>query len=636
MRYNLDFDICAMLLLGILLFSYYYKFRGNVMKTQNRIYITMVWVALFLSISDLFCGFMQSYPKQESQLLFLVIKYAYFAMSIVIPFLYAKYNVLLTGKGSKARIKIMLYPVLIIEYIFLVLNPWLQGIFYLDSKGEYIRGKQMGILYVSMIYYLLFGCIHITRNKGFVTLGKRRALYGFAVLMLFPIVIQFLYPNLLLHGLGAAFCLLLVFFTIQRPQDLLNHTTGMLNKNVFIFDTKVKFQTEEKFVVISISLDDWGFLYKIFGVDFIQELLCDIAEYLNTIRENLNVYHVSERTFVFLISNADKINVEELLDELEKKFKSTWILGETELPVDASICFMECPRDKENVEGIMECLNYLERNESNLKEKVIYAKDFDVNDKKRRKEVQRAVQRAIKEETLQVYYQPIYSTVEKRIVSAEALIRLKDEKLGFISPEEFIPIAERDGSILKIGKFVLESVCQFMRNNRITEKGIRYIEINVSVVECMKQDMAEQVKNIIASHGLEPGQINLEITETAASDSPEMLLINMEKLVKKGITFSLDDYGTGYSSVGYIIDLPFRFIKLDKGIVWASFESNKAGIAFESTVSMIQKLHMNIVAEGVETKEQADRLTEMGCEYLQGYYFSRPLPEEEFLAYLEK
>lgn len=150
----------------------------------------------------------------------------------------------------------------------------------------------------------------------------------------------------------------------------------------------------------------------------------------------------------------------------------------------------------------------------------------------------------------------------------------------------------------------------------------------------MKQNMASRILELIKRYELEPGQINLEITETAAMNSPEIVGVNMINLVDYGVNFSLDDYGSGYSNINYLVELPFNLIKVDKNIVWSSFENERAGIALESSISMIRKLDYKIVVEGVETREQADKLTEMGCEYLQGYYFSKPLPEHEFLMYV--
>ena len=157
----------------------------------------------------------------------------------------------------------------------------------------------------------------------------------------------------------------------------------------------------------------------------------------------------------------------------------------------------------------------------------------------------------------------------------------------------------------------------------------------MSVIECMKHDMAKRVSDKIEKYGLHPGQINLEITETATVNSPQMLDINMRKLVEGGVQFSLDDYGTGYSNINYLINLPFHLIKMDKTIVWSSFKNDKAGIALDSSVKMIRKLGFHIVAEGIENAEQAAKLEDIGCEYLQGYYYSKPLSQNDFLNFLD-
>ena len=151
----------------------------------------------------------------------------------------------------------------------------------------------------------------------------------------------------------------------------------------------------------------------------------------------------------------------------------------------------------------------------------------------------------------------------------------------------------------------------------------------------MKQNMVQRVAEMLNKYGIDPAQVNLEITETAATNSSDIMNSNMQNLVDKGIAFSLDDYGSGYSNINYIINLPFHLVKMDKNIVWSAFDDERAGTVLESSVSMIQRLDLKIVAEGVETEEQKNALTRMGCEYLQGYYFSKPLPEKDFLSYLD-
>ena len=235
-----------------------------------------------------------------------------------------------------------------------------------------------------------------------------------------------------------------------------------------------------------------------------------------------------------------------------------------------------------------------------------------------------------------MFYQPIYSVEKKRYTAAEALIRMPITDLGFVSPEEFIPIAERNGMILEIGEFVFRTVCEFMVKEKVWEKGIENIHVNLSVVQCMQERLAQNFLDIMDGYELPCNRIHLEVTETAAVVSSECLSSNMNKLVEKGVQFALDDYGTGFSNATSLIQYPYDTIKIDKGVVWAAMENENAMKVLSHSVAMIKSLDMNIVAEGVETLEQANELTDMGCDYFQGYYYSRPVNGREFIKILNQ
>ena len=171
-----------------------------------------------------------------------------------------------------------------------------------------------------------------------------------------------------------------------------------------------------------------------------------------------------------------------------------------------------------------------------------------------------------------------------------------------------------------------------IHDERLSETTIEYVEVNVSVIQCMQSDFVETILSIMEKYDVKPEQINLEITETAEINSISVLKENVERLHEKGISFSLDDYGSGYSTLGYIHQFPFSIIKLDKLMVWDGFENDRGRITLKHTVGMIKDLNLHIVAEGVETEQQQKRLAEMGVDYLQGWYYSKAVPKEEFIS----
>lgn len=258
-------------------------------------------------------------------------------------------------------------------------------------------------------------------------------------------------------------------------------------------------------------------------------------------------------------------------------------------------------------------------------------------DEKRFRQVEKAIDRALEEpKNLEVYYQPIYSIKENKVIAAEALLRLFDEEYGEILPEEFVYVAEKNGKIVELGHAALERVCTFLAKETAQDCGIKYIEVNLSILECLREELPMEIEQILTKHGIAPEQINLEIKEGALLQKNPMLAKNMDVLMEKGIRFSLDDYGTGASALTYIITFPFEIVKIDRDVLWTAMASEHAMMALCASINMIKDMHMKIVVEGVESKEAAEKLKKMGCDYLQGYYFAKPLPEQQFMEYISK
>ena len=215
-------------------------------------------------------------------------------------------------------------------------------------------------------------------------------------------------------------------------------------------------------------------------------------------------------------------------------------------------------------------------------------------------------------------------------------MRLKDEELGMISPEEFIPVAEQTGMIAQIGDFVFTEVCRFLSSGAPQHAGLQFVEVNLSVVQCMDTQLPKRLVSIAESYGVLSSEINLEITESAMVYSMNTMRSVMEELTKEGFSFALDDFGTGRANLSYLQNFPFRIIKVDKSFLWAEGESEDNHVIFENMLSLIRGLRREAVAEGVETKEQRDMLISHGVEYLQGFYYSKPVPEQDFMKYLEE
>ena len=237
---------------------------------------------------------------------------------------------------------------------------------------------------------------------------------------------------------------------------------------------------------------------------------------------------------------------------------------------------------------------------------------------------------AIKHGEIQVWYQPQVEFKSGNIIGAEALCRWNTAKHGFIPPSEFIPALEEAGLIYELDCYVWETVCKDLK--RWNEQGKhRTVSINLSRADFAKaRDIPEHFKSLVQTHGLSPEQLHIEITETAYVDNPELLISTTQKLREYGFCVEMDDFGSGYSSLNMLKEVQVDRIKLDLRFLTETGDHERGRIIIGHIIKMAHSLGMEIIAEGVEKEEQASFLNSLGCGEMQGFYYYKPMPTEEF------
>ena len=289
----------------------------------------------------------------------------------------------------------------------------------------------------------------------------------------------------------------------------------------------------------------------------------------------------------------------------------------------------------ENTEDIFRFFSYVRATLSEERAKLILATDQMISKFKEKDIVEQETTNALLDDRVEVFLQPIYSNSDCRFTSAEALARIRRQDGSMLPPGKFISLAEENGQIVQLGERVFEKVCQFLTDIDITKCGLHYVEINLSVVQCEKRDLADRLISIAQKYQINPGFINLEITETASISARKALLENMKKLIDYGFSFSLDDFGKGESNLMYVVEMPVSIVKLDMDLSKAFFQTPKAKQVVRAVISMAHGMGLRIVSEGIETEEEAKAMRQEGIDYIQGFYYSRPLPMGTFLEFLE-
>lgn len=633
------FDFAAFFVMVVLLVSFYMiKHLENI---QNNMLKVMLWSHLIVIITDIvdILGPRLSVPYMQ-QILFgsHLVYYLMHNLTIYAFFFYCCFMVDHYGAGKQV-LQILCCVPMIVVVALLATNYWTKWIFHVDASLKYFRGPLVLVIYTVVAFYVIFSLVLIRKYGKKLSGHQRKVAYLYILICVVGALIQYFYPTVVVESFAMAVALVIMFFSTAKLSDYYEDKYNVLNRNAFLYIIENSQNWFGSVTIFVIKIHDFQLYRMTLGKEFQSRLIQAVISYLQSAFPMGTVYHFSNSEFILSFKKySSQKEMDQVLQQLHERFLGVWQIGDNEIRCSYHIGKFICGREGEitNAEQLRECADYINRHSRSIDHPLLTLKDMEMSVISRTLLVQKLIQEAVEQDGFEMYYQPIYSVKEKCFVSAEALIRLKNKEHGFISPEEFIPIAEQNGMIMKIGEFAFRSVCQFIRSHDLEQYGIRFIEVNLSVVQCMQERLHKQLLSIMEEFGVEPGKINLEITETAEATQMGTFRDNVFVLNQEGVGFSLDDYGTGYSNIGILYQFPFQIVKIDKGLLWGAFENDKAMITLESSVELAKKLNLKVVVEGVETEEQRQKLIGMGCDYLQGYYFSKPLPENDFIRYVKQ
>ncbi len=628
--WNLAFDYSACFLL-LLIFVWYFNEKRIPLKSHKAFLclVTDAFCAAGLEIAATQMGRMDDIFSKTA---FDITLNAQTLAINFVPLFFTYYVLLLAHVDVKSDIKLrlMFQVAFIVDFLIVVIN-YFTDFAYTFVDGRYVTGTGCIIMYgidAVAVAVCVYNVIKHSKNFMFV----RSAAMTFNIICaVVAAVLQILYYIPVINFMLASVCLTLYYY-LQNPGTVTDPVTRLFNRKFMGEYIMNNFKVGKSFGIVSIAMDDFKFINKTYGVENGDNLLLQVGNFLDGLKASKTVFRFGSDQFCVVI-NKNVEDMEKVAHMIEARFKHPWY-SDTQLGImmSASICCIECPKDAGDYGSLIEVMDYsMSIAKKTRKGKVTMTRDMDLSRITEDKAVEKAVKQAMDRDELMVYYQPIFSVSKGVYNSAEALVRLHDEELGWISPEVFIPIAEKNGLIIEMGETILRSVCRFIRDFKISETTVEYIEVNISPVQLMQINFADRVKAILEEYGVRPGQINMEITETATISSTQIVNDNIGKLVEYGITFSLDDYGSGHANIDYINHMPFKIIKLDKYIIWDAFKNDKAGITLEYTIGMLNALELYIVAEGVETEEMKNHLVNIGCHYMQGWYYSKAICDTEFM-----
>ncbi len=632
MEYNFSFNYVAIVLYFLLLFFFSGKKRINLQI--YTIYYVMLGSMLFSAIMDVILfQQIQSGTFQGMMIMDILAAVYILFQKIIFPicvmYLMGISNIDLT-KNKKWRMGLEIPYFLLLGLV--IASVWTGWVFDFDGRGMITAGSIPQIMQIYMAYYAVLTTLIFIRYRKTIGFGRITYILNCVAFIFCANMIQRIFPEQRIFFFIMALCVICMVYSVKRPDEEFDEANA-LYRDILLDEVALDYKTKSPFFILFIRIHDFKILTDSLGQDSVNEMLSDVVSFLTVFTRGTNVFRVDDNVLALKMKVMEEEQTENMIKAIAQRFKQAWRNGGMKAILSASYVKAKCPEDVPVYEDFVRLISVVGRKEGIIDH--VYGAD-EIIGEDYEKDIIEAIKRGLEKDKFQVYYQPIFSTKEKRIVAAEALVRLNDDKLGFISPEIMVPLAEREGYILEIGKKVFTEVCRFFMEENLTAFGIEYIEVNLSVKQCMHHKLAENFLEIMKEYGLSSSQINFEITESSAMVSNAALISNINYFEENGVSLSLDDYGTGYSNVSYLYQMPFQILKIDKSILWSSETNQKADFTLRSIFNMTNKLGLHVVVEGVETEAQIVKLLKLGCDYFQGYYFSKPIPGKDYIRYLEE
>lgn len=640
MSWNIAPEWVSGVLIGILIL---YSSRGAYVNiTRDRMFRTMSYVALLSISSNLLSTYMIYAYQQLPHLLVMAVTTIYFALTPLTPMVYMFYSIcILYYNYSFERIHPKWRWLSVPYFVYLVmllLNPFVHNIFCVLPGQGYVQQRYISAPYYVFYFYclatMLLAIVSRKRTESRIT----RLVLTFPLIALCFIVVQLIVPQVILTGTAAFTTMLILFLYLQNQRLVGDELTGLLNRKMFISMLSTVAKSGRHFAILIISLRDFKNVNMRFGTGNGDKLLCLVAKYLSTLVSPRQLYRFSGDEFALLLREAPNESAEAVIEKLQHRFTRVWPLDGLECLLNVNFAVVRCPEAGKDADTLMSAIDYtLMGTKLQPNSDVFYYQATVREAHLRRREVAKLLKKAVENDEMIVYYQPIWSCKTQRFTQAEALLRMKPTPIGSLYPDEFIPIAEESGIIVEMTYQVLEKVCATIAAlDALQDERVRLesISVNFSFVQFMQPHVEQRIMAILDRYSVSPSRIKIELTERVLVGDLPLVSSFMSRMHQQGLRFELDDFGTGFSNLSTLLALPLDVIKLDKSLVWSAMRHDERNDFMRCLVHGLHAIHISVIAEGVETEAHKNNIISFGCSAIQGFYFCKPMPQEQMIVFL--
>ena len=622
--WNTGFVIPGMLVLAILLV--YYFVRPRLPTRINRAFLAVVLTNIATVASDYLASkaddHYQTLPLPLVSALNLVYFIAFFAR--IFAFFRLTIVLLKLDRPGVSGGKSLAYLVFLISEGIAISSPLTGAVYSVDRAG-YHPGPLYPVLPICSFIFLAWGFLLVIRYRKRIRKGTFNSALAYHLILAAGTVVRILFPQYLVMNMFCLLAILVIFISFENPDLYITDRGPAFNTRAFTEWLEDPLH-RRNCRILGFAIRNYNDERSMYGGAQMDQGLRLIINWLVKQFPDLLLFYL--RGGNFCLAGSEKTDWEEIRRKILERFRAPWQAEDTELFLGATCVEIGLSGDNTPPDGIVNMLIYAldEAGDSADIEQTLMPTEM-LKEFERHIEIKRLLDQALDRDAVEVFLQPITDCGTGKVIAAEALARIRDDEGSLIPPGLFIPIAEKNGYINLLGEQVLRKVCAFIRDHDLAGSGMRWINVNLSPIQCMHSHLPELFSGILREYGVPASAIHLEITEESMVNYAKQER-QIEELLRSGFQISLDDYGSGFSNLHQVKKYAFSNIKLDMSIVWDYVRDRDA--LLPALVKAFGEMGFSVTAEGIETREMADAMKEIGCGFLQGYYYSKPLPMREF------
>ena len=530
--------------------------------------------------------------------------------------------------------RLAMIAVFTIYLIFVAVNIGTGILFYFDDDGIYHRGPLNSIGYAFTVAQMVLVIICYIRNRKYAASNMKKA-----IIQVFPpavlcILLQLLFPDILLNCLIMSFAELVIFLNFHSNVPGHHVLTNLNDRHKFFAYIEDSISSNTPFKAYVVRIKNFDTVNQKYGHKTGDEILYLFAFSLEKAIKRATAFHMNDLRFSLIVRLDDKLDHSGDLDALISFLDGGIKFKDDTIYLDYNIVENEIRTDRRDANLFYEELEFAMdiAREKNLKH-FVYSQRHTAMMLHRRYLIDR-LKNVDCEHGFEVWFQPIYCLTNEKFCSMESLLRMTEPDGSFVSPAEFIPIAESAGMINQITWFVLDQSCRAIASNPALNKA--NVSINLPMEQLFEENFVQELNRIVDGYGIDHSQICLELTERAMTDDFAKAKAYMERVTALGYRFFLDDFGTGMSNFNCLLDLPFKNVKLDMCLTATIVTDTTQQTLVSTLTELFHRMDAFVIAEGAETEQQVELLKKYGIDRIQGYYFARPMRLDSLLDFYKK